>query len=263
MLEIFIAVIHGLQKLFSLNVFSFMMIGILAGMFFGIVPGLGGITGMGMLLPFAFGMEPEAAFAFLLGMLAVVTQTDTIPAVLIGVPGTAAAQATYLDGFPMAKRGEAGRALSASYLASVMGTIVAMVVFIAFLPLIRTVLRSFASPEYFIMSLLGLFMVGLLSGTSIMRGLIAVGFGLIVSMIGFAPNTDYPRYIFGWHYLEGGVPLVPIALGLFAVPEAIDLLIRRGTIAESASSKGGVLRGLKDCIDNWWLIVKCGVIGCV
>ena len=109
-----------------------MMLGILIGMFIGIVPGLGGLIGMAMLLPFAIGKSPEVAFAFLLGMYAVTTQTDTIPAVLLGVPGTVSAVATSLDGYPLAQKGQAGRALSASYFASIVGTIVAASVIIAF-----------------------------------------------------------------------------------------------------------------------------------
>ena len=152
MMDIGFAAIDGLLTLFTAKVFLFMMIGILAGMFFGLVPGLSGLTGLGLLIPFAIGQPPEVAFAFLLGMLAVTTQTDTIPAVLIGVPGTAAAQATYLDGYPMAKRGEAGRALSASYLANILGTLVSVFIFILFLPVLRALIDKFAAPEYFIIT---------------------------------------------------------------------------------------------------------------
>ena len=123
-----------------------MMLGILLGMVIGIIPGLGGLIGMAMLLPFAIGKSPEVALAFLLGMYAVTTQTDTIPAVLLGVPGTVSAAATSLDGYPLAKKGEAGRALSASYLASIVGTLVAAVVFIVFLPFLRSLMLLFASP---------------------------------------------------------------------------------------------------------------------
>ena len=109
MIDVLQGAASGLGNLFIWQTFLFMMAGILIGMFFGLVPGLNGLIGMALLLPLAITMSPENAVAFLLGMYAVTTQTDAIPAVLIGVPGTSAAQATYLDGYPMARRGEAGR----------------------------------------------------------------------------------------------------------------------------------------------------------
>lgn len=263
MIEILAAAGQGFAGLFDPAVFLYLMIGILIGMFFGLVPGLSGLTGMGLLMPFAFGQPPEVALAFLLGMFAVTTQTDTIPAVLIGVPGTAAAQATVIDGYPMARNGEAGRALSASYLGSIFGTIVSAVVFILCLPLLRELIDDFAGPEYFILAMFGLLMAGSLSGTSLLRGMSMAGFGLIISMIGYAPNTGFPRYDFGWTYLLDGIPIVPIVLGLFAVPEVIDLMIRRGSIARSAEPKGGIYDGILDTLREWWLVVRCGAIGTV
>ena len=265
MVDIGIAAIDGLFILFTPKVFLFMMIGILLGMFFGLVPGLSGLSGLGLLIPFAIGQPPEVAFAFLLGMLAVTTQTDTIPAVLIGVPGTAAAQATYLDGYPMAKRGEAGRALSASYLASILGTVVSVVIFILFLPVLRALIDEFAAPEYFIMAALGLVMAGSLAGTSLLRGLAMAAMGLLISTVGFAENTGFPRYdVFEWTYLWDGIPIIPLVLGLFAIPEIIDLLTRRTTIAGGGmSSAGGVYDGISDTLENWWLVVKCGTIGTI
>ena len=148
--DIPIAVLDGLLLMFTLKTFLFMMAGIVAGMCFGLVPGLSVLSGLGLLLALGVGQPAEVAFPFLLGMFATTTQTDTIPAVLIGVPGTAAAQATVLDGYPMAQKGEAERALSASYLASILGSIVAAVIFVAFLPILRPLIDEFAGPEFFL-----------------------------------------------------------------------------------------------------------------
>jgi putative tricarboxylic transport membrane protein len=134
----------------------------------------------------------------LLGMFAVTTQTDTIPAVLIGVPGTSQAQATYLDGYPMAKNGEAGRALSASYFASIFGTIVSLIIFIFLLPVVKVTIDQFGSPEFFMLSVWGLVMAGSLAGTSVFRGLAVIGLGLTVSAIGFSPNAELPRLPGEW-----------------------------------------------------------------
>ena len=101
----------------------FLGLGCIMGLVLGIVPGIGGLTGTAMLLPFTFNMDPYSAFALLLGLGATTATGDPIPAILFGVPGGAASAATVLDGFPMAKRGEAGRALSAAYMSSLMGGI--------------------------------------------------------------------------------------------------------------------------------------------
>jgi len=258
------AALKGLFVLFTGEVFLALMIGICIGMVLGIIPGLGGLSGMGLLLPFAIGQPPETAFALLLGMYAVTTQTDTIPAVLIGVPGTSQAQATYLDGYPMAKNGEAGRALSASYFASIWGTVIAMAVFALLLPILREFIFSFAAPEFFILSILGLAMAGSLSGDSMLRGLVAGAFGLLIAAVGFPPESTTPRLDFGWIYLWDGIPVVPVALGTFALPEVIDLMIRRKSIAnENMSASGGMLEGFMDVIRNRWLLTRTSLIGCV
>ncbi|MAX72424.1 MAG: hypothetical protein CMH66_01920 [Nioella sp.] len=266
MLEVLNASADGFAMLFHWRTFLFMMFGISLGMIFGLIPGLSGLTGMSLLLPIAITQPPEIAIAFLLGMYAVTTQTDAIPAVLIGVPGTSAAQATYLDGYPMAKRGEAGRALSASYFASVWGTLVSVVVIILFLPVLRFVIDSFASPEFFMTSLFGLMLAASLVGTSVTRGLIVAFLGLLLSTIGYAEFASQDRYTMDIPYLEAGIPIVPIALGIFALPEVIDMLLSRRSIAdnpEGLNPGSGAFEGFKDTVRNKWLVFRSGIIGCV
>lgn len=261
MYDILSAAVSGFTTMLSAQVLIYLMLGIGLGMMLGLIPGLSGLTGMGLLLPFAVGQPPEVAFAFLLGMYAVTTQTDTIPAVLIGVPGTSAAQATYLDGYPMAKNGEAGRALSAAYFANIWATLVAAMMFIFLLPILRGATSLFAAPEYFALTVIGLLIAGSLAGRSVLLGLITAGLGLLLSTIGFAPSTGAIRASFGFPYLWDGLQLVPVALGLFAVPEVIDLLVRRSAIAGQAEVKGGLSVGFRDSIRHRWLIVRCSVIG--
>ncbi len=266
MLDVLNASAEGLFLLFHWKTFVFMMFGISLGMIFGLIPGLSGLTGMSLLLPIAITQPPEIAVAFLLGMYAVTTQTDAIPAVLIGVPGTSAAQATYLDGYPMAKRGEAGRALSASYFASVWGTLASTVVIILFLPVLRSIIDNFASPEFFMTSLFGLMLAASLVGTSVARGLTVAFLGLLLSTIGFAEYARQDRFTADIPYLEAGIPIVPIALGLFALPEVLDLLLKRRAIAGGKGdfdTGSGAMEGFKDTIRNRWLTLRAGVIGCV
>ena len=115
------ALVAGLTSVFEIRVLAFLALGIFIGIWFGAVPGLGGIIGMLLLLPFTFEMEPLAAIALLLGLYAVTTTSDTIASVMLGIPGTAASQATILDGYPLARRGEAPRAFGAAFTVSAYG----------------------------------------------------------------------------------------------------------------------------------------------
>src|SRR6056297_1134870 len=121
--------------------------GVLMGLGLGIIPGIGGVVGMAILLPFTFTMDPYTALALLLGMSAVTGTSDTIPAVMFGVPGTSGAQATVLDGNPMAKRGEPGRALAAAYTASLIGGLFGALLLALTIPLLRPVMLHIGSPE--------------------------------------------------------------------------------------------------------------------
>jgi putative tricarboxylic transport membrane protein len=242
----------------------FLALGCLMGLVLGIVPGIGGLTGTAMLLPFTFQMDPYSAFALLLGLGATTSTGDPIPAVLFGVPGGAASAATVLDGFPMAKKGEAGRALSAAYMSSLMGGVFGAMLLAVSIPILRPVMLYLGSPELLAFSVLGISMVAVLSGSAPLRGVAAGCLGIMIAMIGSDPQTGTLRWTFDSLYLWDGLPLTPILLGLFALPELCDLLIARVAIAagvEKADIYKGQWQGVKDCIDNWWLILRCSWIG--
>src|SRR5215217_8827697 len=214
----------------------FLGLGCIMGLVLGIVPGIGGLTGTAMLLPFTFGMDPYAAFALLLGLGATTATGDPIPAILFGVPGGAASAATVLDGFPMAKRGEAGRALSAAYMSSMMGGIFGAMLLAFTIPILRPIMLYLGSPELLAFAVLGISMVAILSGSAPLRG-IAVGcLGVMIAMIGSDPQTGTLRWTMDSLYLWDGLPLTPLLLGVFALPELCDLLIAR--VAISAKTDG-------------------------
>ncbi|MGK6317428.1 tripartite tricarboxylate transporter permease [Neorhizobium sp. DT-125] len=237
--------------------------GVLMGLFLGIVPGIGGLAGMALLLPFTYTMDPYSAFAMLLGMAAVTGTSDTIPAVLFAVPGSAGAQATVMDGNPMAKRGQAGRALSAAYTSSLIGGLFGALILALCIPVLRPLMLHLGSPELLALSIFGISMVAVLSGSAPLRGLIAAGFGIMLSMIGSDPQTGTLRWTMDTLYLWEGLPVVPVVLGLFALPELADLAIKRQAIASSSSFdvRSGMLQGMKDALRNWWLVLRCGAIG--
>ncbi len=255
---------EGLQLVLTWPASGLMMLGVILGLGVGAVPGLGGIVGMSILLPFSFSMDPAPAFAFLLGMYAVTTTSDSLPAVLLGVPGTAAGAATVVDGYPMAQRGEATRALGAAFAVSGMGGVLGAIALAVTIPFVQPIILSFAPPEYFMLGVLGLTCVGALAGRSLLQGLIAALVGLLLSTIGYSTQGGIPRYFFGSSYLLAGLALVPVALGLFGVPEIVFLSTKNAPVAhfgESADRRRLMLRGIRDAFENWWLVVRCSLIG--
>ena len=238
-------------------------LGVLIGLSLGVIPGLGGIVGMALLLPFTFNMDPFSAFAFLLGMGSVTTTSDTIPAVLFGVPGTTGSAATILDGHPLAKKGQAGRAFGAAYTASLIGGVFGALLLAVSIPILRPVMLFLGSPELLAFAIFGLSMVAVLSGRTPLRGLAIAGFGLLVAMVGSDPQIGIQRWTMGTLYLWDGVPLVPVTLGLFALPELADMAIARRSIAGDSKidSRSGQWEGVKDTFRHWWLVIRVAWLG--
>ena len=237
--------------------------GVLVGLAIGVIPGLGGIIGMALLLPFTFEMDAYSAFAFLIGMGSVTTTSDTVPAVLFGVPGTTGSAATVLDGHPLAKQGQAGRAFGAAYAASLLGGLGGALLLGVSIPVLRPIILYLGSPELLAICLFGLSMVAVLSGAAPLKGLTAGGIGLLLAMVGSDPQTGTMRWTFETLYMWDGLPLVPVTLGLFAIPELADMAIKRHSIASESKidARAGQMQGIRDVFENWWLVLRCCWLG--
>jgi putative tricarboxylic transport membrane protein len=260
----FEAAIDGLFLVLQWPAIGYLMLGVGLGIWLGAVPGLGGAIGLVIILPFTFDMEPVQAFSLLLGVFAVTSTGDTIASVMLGIPGTAASQATILDGYPMAMKGQAARALSAAYTVSMIGGILGAFVLAVSLPVILPVILAFAMPEFFMLAILGLAMVGALSGGSILKGFGAAMIGLLFSMVGYGQMTGRARFHFELEYLLDGLPLIPVVLGLFALPELMELAVRDTSISRVPKDQargGGIRQGIRDAFDNRWLVIRCSAIG--
>ena len=257
-------VLEALQTLFTPGNFAYLSLGVALGLVVGIFPGLGGIAGLSLLLPFLYGMDEVAALATLIGLVAVIPTSATFTSVLMGIPGSSSSQATVLDGFALAKKGQASRALGAAFSSSLFGGLFGAIILTFFVQIARPVILIFGSAELFMLALFGLSMVGSLSGNSLVKGVVACGFGILVGSIGAAPATGEFRMTFGVHYLYDGVPLVVIALSIFAFPEISELFRKESAIAEGAAlSKGGWLEGVRDTYRNKWLALRCAGIGTI
>lgn len=250
--------------------FLFMMIGMGIGFIVGILPGLGGATTLALMLPFIYNMDPVTAFAFLLGSNAVTATTGDITSVLFGVPGEGITAATIVDGHPMAKNGEAGRALGAALMSSLVGAVFGAFALALAIPLVRPLVLSIGSAEFFMLAVLGITFVASLSGGNLMKGLAAGGLGLSLAMIGLDPIEGIPRYTLegfigedGGLFLWDGIALVSVTVGLFAIPEIIDLAVQGSSIAKGGEpgKLGGVMEGVKDTFRHWKLVLRCSGLG--
>ena len=165
-------------------VFGYLVVGVMMGLAIGVFPGLGGIAGLSLLLPFMFGMDPILGLALMIGMVAVVPTSDTFASVLMGIPGSSASQATVLDGFPMAKKGQAARALSAAFTSSLFGGLLGAAFLTIFILAARPIVLLFKTPELLMITIFGLSMVGILAGRVAIKGIVAACLGLLVGTIG-------------------------------------------------------------------------------
>jgi putative tricarboxylic transport membrane protein len=256
------AFIGGLLNVFTWPTFGLMLLGIVVGFWVGILPGLGGPVTLAIMLPFTFDMKPTDAFAFLLGMNCVISTTGDVSSILFGVPGETTSAALIVDGHEMAKRGEAGRALGAALTSSLVGALLGAFGLALAIPIVSPLVFAMASPEFLMLAVLGICLVGILSSGSPLKGVIAGGLGLMLAMIGMEQQSSIQRYTFGLLSLWDGIGLVPVTVGIFAIPEIVDLAIKGTSIAQQRAGKlGGVWQGVKDTFIHWGLTLRCSLLG--
>lgn len=257
----FDTLMSAFTELMQVQHMLYLLGGVFLGILVGILPGLGGIVGFSIMLPFLYGMDQTSALAMLIGMVAVIPTSDTFTSVLMGIPGSSASQATVLDGYPMSKRGEAARALGAAFSASLIGGLLGALILSVFIVFARELILQLGSAELFILGLFGLSMVGVLSGKSVFKGFLAAGVGLLLGSIGSAPATGEFRMTMDSYYLYDGIKLVILGLGIYAVPEIISLLVDNKKISKSEKLGGSFVQGVKDMWVSKWIVARCAPIG--
>jgi TctA family transporter len=256
------AALQGLAGVFQPEALAFMCLGVLIGSLVGFLPGIGGPSTLAIMLPFVMTMkDPLLVIALLVGMDAVGNTASAFTSILISVPGSSGSQATILDGYPMAKKGEAARALSASFVASLLGGLFGALVLFASLPVLRPIVLAFSSPEFFVLTLWGVSMVGILSGNAPVKGLLAGILGVLIATVGLDMKSGIERFSFDVSYLWEGIDLVLVALGIFGIPEVIDLASRKTSIAKAEEFGKGYLQGILDVFRHWWLLVRTSAVG--
>lgn len=261
--SLFQAALQGLQNLSHINVLLAILVGVGIGTFTAVAPqGFGTPLAYALLLPIVIKWQPLTGIALLIGVSAVSAICAAYLPVLFGIPGGAGSQATVLDGYPMGRRGEARRALGASFLAGGMGALIGTLTLALAIPVAQPLIYMLGSPELFVIILWGLSMVSVLAGREPLKGLIAAAVGLLISAVGQQEQSGVMRFVFNQIYLLDGFTLSIIALALFGIPSALNLaLTRLGVERQAAPLKGSLLDGVKDTLREWWLVVRCSFVG--
>lgn len=202
--------------------FFFMLFGVVEGVVIGALPGLSGSIGIILLLPLVYRLESEVALVMLCGVFCGSMFGGSVSAILLNTPGTPSAAATLLDGYPLAKKGEGGKAIGTAAIASFIGGIISSLCLMLVAPQLSKVALQFHAADYFSLSLFGLTMVAASSGKNVVKGLISGAFGLFIATVGIDPIMGASRFTFGNHYLMNGFPLLPVLIGVFAISEVLS-----------------------------------------
>jgi putative tricarboxylic transport membrane protein len=234
---------------------------VLMGIIFGALPGLTATLGVALLTTLTYGMDQGMALTALLGVYVGGVYGGSYSAILINIPGTAASAATALDGYPLALKGEGGRALGLTTTASAIGTLIGMVFVVTLSPVISQLALNFTSFEFFLLALFGIIISGTLTSQDLVfKGWIAGLIGLFLAMIGRDLLQSYPRFTMGLIDLDGGLDVVPVLLGAFGIPQIIQVL-KEGKESCEAQSIGKVIPDFRTIAKNFPHIIRSALIG--
>ena len=231
------------------------------GIIIGVLPGLGATTGAALLLPFTLTMTPVHAIAVLATIYVAATFAGSITAILINTPGTSAAAATTFDGYPLAQKGEAGRALGIAVVASTIGGIFSIIVLCMAAPMLARVAYEFRPPEYFALTIFGLSMLASVGAGGAVKNLIGGIFGVWLATIGAERVTSIERFMFGNYELYEGLSFVPVMIGLFAISELLVQSKKAHLVANVITLKAVKLPTKEDYKKIWRTIVRSSGIG--
>lgn len=261
--DVLSAISGGAAQMLQPSVLMLLMLGVVVGGVVGFLPGVGALVTLTLMLPFTFALSPFESFALLLGSYAVIATTGDLTSILIGVPSHPDSAALIMDGYPMAQQGMATRAMAAAVTSGTIGALIGAAALALSVPIIRPLVLKLGSPETFMLAMLGVAIVGSVSGRSILKGVIGGGMGLLLAAVGTNAQTGIPRFTFGSLYLIDGVPLVPIAVGMFAIPELVDMHRRRSSIAlaEQPADASSSWQGVLDTFRHSGAMIRGSLIG--
>ena len=248
---------------FTPRILFMICVGTTAGITIGALPGLTATMGVALLVPLTFGRPPVESISMLMGIYCGAMYGGAISAILIRTPGTPAAAATVMEGYPMAKRGDAGRAMAMALFASFFGGVVGALIMTFASPFISSIALQFGPVEYFGLAIFGLSVIISISGRSLIKGMMAGFFGLLISAIGFDPISGYPRFTFGMVEMMEGPPFIPTLIGLFAVSEVFNEVQKTGQIQQVKATLDQYLPSWADIKYCFKELCRSSIIGTV
>lgn len=238
--------VEGLKIAVQPSNLLIMLIGVASGIVVGALPGVTSSMGIILLLPFTYYMKPETALLLLTGMYCASMFGGSISAILLKTPGTPSAAATAIDGYPLARQGKAGKAISAALIGSVVGGLASGICMVLLAPLLAKFALRFGPPEYFSLAVFGLTIIASVSGKDLVKGLIAGLIGLLLSLIGIDNITGSQRLTLGIDLLANGFDFLPVMIGVFAVSEVLDRLEKKSEQIPITTSLGNLFLTLDE-----------------
>lgn len=258
MVELFFS---SLIQLFEPKTLALIMMGVTVGLVFGALPGLSATMAIALLLPVTFAMTPDVGIAMLIGTYIGGVSGGLVSATLLRIPGTPSSIATTFDGYPLAQKGQAIKALATGMVASAVGSILGLAVLVCFAPVIARFAINFGAAEYTSLTIAALALVIVLSESNLVKGLMAAVLGLAISTIGFAPIGSSQRFTFGSIDLLSGIAIIPFMVGLFAVAQMIREICEPAPQVKDKLDLRGSGVALGEFIANGFNMIRSAVIG--
>ncbi len=262
-MDIFANLVLGLETALSYQNLTYCLLGVVLGMIFGVMPGIGTLASISMLFPITFYLEPTTALIMLAGVWYGSSYGGSIASILLNIPGTPSSAVTALDGYPMSRQGRGGVALFMTTVASFVGGCFGIIVLIAFAPVIAPHALRFGSAEYFALMLFGLVAASTISAGSMVKGLAMVVLGLMLGTVGADMYTGIPRFSFGFLELSQAVSIVALAMGIFGVSEVITMIrrIKPGDIDPKSVTMRAMIPTREDWRRSWAPMLRGSAIG--
>lgn len=256
-------ILPALENLADPFVIFLMVVGVLLGLLMGSIPGMTATMTIAVLLSFTFTMDPANGMMLLLGIYGGAVYSGSIPAILIRTPGTPSAAATLFDGHPLSEKGEAGRAIRVSTIASFIGGVISVLALMFLSPVIANAALQFRSPEFFALAVFGLTIIASVSGDSLTKGMISGLLGMLVATVGIDPITGFRRFTFDLPLLYTGVQFIAVMIGLFGIAEGLQKYAQDVNDTQEATSQelSGMIPSLSDLRSIAPVSVASGVLG--
>lgn len=257
-------ILAGLGLAMNPSALGLMAVGVVICTVIVALPGLGGGFVQVLLLPIAVAIEPSLGLALFLAADVVSGTGNVFSSVLFGVPGSSMGVATVFDGYPMAKKGQAQRALGACFTSSAVGGLIGAACLALLIPITRPLVLALGPPEFFILLLTAVLFMGYIGKGDTLKAFVAAGLGFLLAFVGQEPSTASLRYTFDVLYLFDGIQLLPFLIGLYAVSEMLTLSLNRGSIAQEPAAPGfGLGRGIRDVFTHWRTTLQSSIVGVI